>query len=239
MGSRSSFPAPPTRCGARWRCSKRRVEQRSAFRHSPMVARIDVLRDAARLSLSSPGLSFRSHACPRVLPQGGADFPGRWRAIKTAFAKSLPIGEPRSPVMTSRGEHGIWQRRYWEHRIRDDPDFAARMNYTHFSPVQSSTVLWCTRQNGRIRRFICAVTSGCILPGGGAAAMNRKRPANGSDAKRWNQAENTTSPPSPACAPATGSRRNALRCSALRLLIFDRYRATRSDRFSIVHSSYS
>jgi putative transposase len=51
------------------------------------------------------------------LPQGDGDFPGRWRAIKTGFAKSLPIGEPRSPAMTRRGERGIWQRRYWEHTI--------------------------------------------------------------------------------------------------------------------------
>ena len=33
--------------------------------------------------------------------------------------------------MTSRGERGIWQRRYWEHTIRDDRDFAAHMDYTH------------------------------------------------------------------------------------------------------------
>jgi putative transposase len=56
--------------------------------------------------------------CLGTLPQDDANFPGRWRAIKTGFAKSLPIGEPRSPVMTSRGERGIWQRRYWEHTIR-------------------------------------------------------------------------------------------------------------------------
>jgi hypothetical protein len=36
-------------------------------------------------------------------------------AIKTAFVECLPNGESRSPVMTSRGGRGIWQRRYWEH----------------------------------------------------------------------------------------------------------------------------
>jgi putative transposase len=58
-------------------------------------------------------LSNHMH-CLWRLPQDDADFPGRWRAIKTGFAKSLPIGEPRSPVMTRRGERSIWQRRYWE-----------------------------------------------------------------------------------------------------------------------------
>jgi putative transposase len=68
-------------------------------------------------------------------------FSGRWRAIKTGFAKSLPIGSPRSPVMTRRGERGIWQRRYWEHTIRDDRDFAAHMDYTHFNPVKHGLVV--------------------------------------------------------------------------------------------------
>jgi hypothetical protein len=57
-------------------------------------------------------------------------------AIKTAFVKCLTIGESRSPIMTSHGERGIWQRRYWEHTIRDDRDFAAHMDYTHFNPVK-------------------------------------------------------------------------------------------------------
>jgi len=42
--------------------------------------------------------------CLWTLPQGDADFPGRWRAIKLAFVKSLPIAEPRSAVMTRRGD---------------------------------------------------------------------------------------------------------------------------------------
>jgi putative transposase len=74
--------------------------------------------------------------CLWTLPPGDADFPGRWRAIKIAFAKSLPEGKPRTPVMTRRGERGIWRRRYWEHTIRDDRDFAAHMDYTHFNPVK-------------------------------------------------------------------------------------------------------
>ena len=42
--------------------------------------------------------------------------------------------------MTRRGERGIWQRRYWEHTIRDDRDFAAHMDYTHFNPVKHGLV---------------------------------------------------------------------------------------------------
>lgn len=42
--------------------------------------------------------------------------------------------------MTSRGERGIWQRRYWEHTIRDDRDFAAHLDYTLFNPVKHGLV---------------------------------------------------------------------------------------------------
>src|SRR5271169_3193797 len=117
-----------------------------------LVAQVDVLREAVRRTrLRSP---FRIDAwvvlpdhmhCLWTLPPGDADFPGRWRAIKIAFAKSLPKGEPRSPVMTRRGERGIWQRRYWGHTIRDERDFAAHMDYTHFN-------LAPTRRTGRTRR---------------------------------------------------------------------------------------
>ena len=78
--------------------------------------------------------------CLWTLPEGDADFPGRWQAIKTEFSKSLPADEKRSTVMTNRGERGICQRRYWEHTIRDERDYAAHMDYTHFNPVKHGLV---------------------------------------------------------------------------------------------------
>src|SRR6266446_827064 len=79
-----------------------------------LVTRIDALRSAVRQArLRAPFhidawvvLPDHMH-CLWTLPEGDADFPGRWRAIKTAFSKSVPIGEPRSPVMSSRGERRI------------------------------------------------------------------------------------------------------------------------------------
>jgi REP element-mobilizing transposase RayT len=52
------------------------------------------------------------------------------------------------------GERGIWQRRYWEPTIRDDRDFAAHMDYTHFNPVKHGLVTH--RLIGHIRRFVDA-----------------------------------------------------------------------------------
>jgi len=54
------------------------------------------------------------------LPHGDADYKTRWALIKAGFSRASPPGERRSKSRMKRGERGIWQRRYWEHLIRDD-----------------------------------------------------------------------------------------------------------------------
>ena len=78
--------------------------------------------------------------CIWTLPAGDTDYSGRWRAIKKRFAKSLPATEYRTATMLARAERGIWQRRFWEHTIRDDKDYAAHMDYVHFNPVKHGLV---------------------------------------------------------------------------------------------------
>lgn len=55
-----------------------------------------------------------------TLPTGDADFANRWRLIKTEFSRGIETGEQRSPSHSAKGERGIWQRRYWEHTLRDE-----------------------------------------------------------------------------------------------------------------------
>ena len=74
--------------------------------------------------------------CLWTLPQNDGNFPKRWQAIKMGFSRSVTSGEPLSASRKKRGERGIWQRRYWEHIIRDDRDYAAHMDYIHFNPVK-------------------------------------------------------------------------------------------------------
>ena len=57
-----------------------------------------------------------------------------------AFSKRVAAGEARSASRRSRGERGIWQRRYWEHTIRNDRDYATHMDYIHFNPVKHGLV---------------------------------------------------------------------------------------------------
>ncbi len=78
--------------------------------------------------------------CLLSLPEGDADFALRWRLIKSGFSKTIAHTERLSPSRHKRGERGLWQRRYWEHRIRDDADFAAHMDYIHINPVKHGLV---------------------------------------------------------------------------------------------------
>lgn len=75
-----------------------------------------------------------------TLPEGDTDFSRRWQAIKMAFSKAIAPGEPLSISRQARGERGIWQRRFWEHTIRGDEDYAAHVDYTHFNPVKHGLV---------------------------------------------------------------------------------------------------
>ena len=113
-------------------------------RHADLlVTQIEALRNAVRDT--SRLMPFHIDAwvvlpehmhCLWTLPEGDADFPNRWRTIKTAFSKSLPRTATTTPANLRPGERGIWQRRYWEHTIRDERDYAAHMDYIHFNPVK-------------------------------------------------------------------------------------------------------
>ena len=84
--------------------------------------------------------------CIIELPEGAEDFATRWRLIKMGFSKSLPRQERLSTVRERRGEKGVWQRRYWEHLIKDEADYCAHMDYIHINPVKhglvSQVVAW-------------------------------------------------------------------------------------------------
>jgi putative transposase len=75
-----------------------------------------------------------------TLPAGDADFSIRWRLIKASFSRGLPHGERISASRLRKRERGIWQRRYWEHTLRDEDDFARHVDYIHFNPVKHGHV---------------------------------------------------------------------------------------------------
>ena len=58
-----------------------------------------------------------------TMPPGDADYATRWRLIKTVFSRGIVRGERQSTSREGKGERGIWQRRFWEHTLRDESDF--------------------------------------------------------------------------------------------------------------------
>jgi putative transposase len=75
-----------------------------------------------------------------TLPENDSDFPTRWRLIKSSFSRALPRTETISASRAGKAERGIWQRRFWEHLIRNDDDFARHVEYIHFNPVKHGYV---------------------------------------------------------------------------------------------------
>jgi putative transposase len=116
-------------------------------RQTLLVDRIELLREAVAATRQSHTFSIDAfvvlpdhlHAV-WSLPDGDSDFSTRWRLIKNRFARALPRHEPLDAVRIARNERGIWQRRFWEHRIRDEADYARHVEYCYINPFKHGLV---------------------------------------------------------------------------------------------------
>ena len=72
-----------------------------------------------------------------TLPEGDSDYSIRIGMLKSRFSRSQPMPAHRTLTQIKRGEKGIWQRRYWEHRIRDADDLACHRDLIYQSPVHA------------------------------------------------------------------------------------------------------
>jgi len=81
--------------------------------------------------------------CIWTLPEGDSDYSMRWALIKKDFTKSISQISINCMPNQSRKRHRegtVWQRRFWEHQIRDDVDYNNHMDYIHFNPVKHRLV---------------------------------------------------------------------------------------------------
>ena len=116
-------------------------------RQTLLTDHIDLLRDSVRRVRQlhpfhiDAWVVLPDHMhCIWTLPEGADDFPLRWRLIKLLFSKRLPQDELLSPKRKRRRERGIWQRRYWEHTITSDQDYARHIDYIHANPLKHGYV---------------------------------------------------------------------------------------------------
>jgi putative transposase len=78
-----------------------------------------------------------------TLPEGDANYSTRWRLIKSKFSRDYPtdfLDISMSDSRFSRGESPLWQRRYWEHTIRDERDLEYHIHYIHLNSVKHGYV---------------------------------------------------------------------------------------------------
>lgn len=82
--------------------------------------------------------------CIWKLPEDDANFSTRWSLVKGLFTRQYRRHAGRSePISVShkhKGEACIWQRRFWEHRIRDEHDLQKHVDYIHYNPVKHGLV---------------------------------------------------------------------------------------------------
>ena len=108
-----------------------------------LVDHIEPLREAIRQVkarhpfdiLAMVVLPDHLHALWR-LPEDDRDYPLRWGLIKADFSRQLPPLETVNLSRRLKRERGVWQRRYWEHQIRDEQDLQRHLDYIHFNPVK-------------------------------------------------------------------------------------------------------
>ncbi len=103
-----------------------------------------------------------------TLPPEVIDYSGRWRSIKATFTRALRKSG-KQLNQNNKGEYDVWQRRYWEHTIRNSSDFQKHVDYIHYNPVKHGYVDHVSRWS--YSSFHRCVKRG-LLPGNWTSAPN-------------------------------------------------------------------
>jgi len=89
-------------------------------------------------------LLFEHLHCIWKLPEDDADYSKRWSSIKGLFRRTyLNLSGQRRRASSSRARKGevcIWQRRFWEHQIRNENDLQRHVDYIHYNPIKHGLV---------------------------------------------------------------------------------------------------
>lgn len=72
--------------------------------------------------------------CLWQLPENDSNYSQRWRLIKGSFTRNLRA------IGAIKPEQNVWQKRYWEHHIRDGDDFNNHIDYIYANPVKHGYV---------------------------------------------------------------------------------------------------
>ncbi len=116
---------------------------------SLLVDHVDLLRQSVRVARQNHPFDIRAAVVLPAklhmiwtLPNDDANYGIRWRVIKTTFSRHVapPDRDRQTVAMVRKREKGIWQRRYWEHLIRDQADYDLHEHLIIHAPVQEGLV---------------------------------------------------------------------------------------------------
>jgi putative transposase len=124
----------------------------ATYRRQPLLTKSEVLaalRSAHRMVRTTR--PFRVEAMVVLpdhlhavwtLPLEDADYAIRWSLIKRHVSQAVRhlLRTSQSASRHQRREIALWQRRFWEHQIRDETDYARHVDYIHYNPVKHGLV---------------------------------------------------------------------------------------------------
>ena len=150
---------------------------------STLVDHIDTLREVLRAAVRArPFVVDAMVVLPEhlhavwTLPPGDDDYAGRWWVVKSRFTRSLAKAGRVRP-RNAKGEYDLWQRRYWEHTVRDEADLARHVDYIHYNPVKHGWVdRVCDWPHSSFHRF---VARGDYLEDWGEGGVGRDKGVHG------------------------------------------------------------
>lgn len=77
-----------------------------------------------------------------LIPENIKEYPKIIRAVKYNFSKEFGGGIAIPPYQKEsiRMKKEIWQKRYWEHTIRDEEDLYRHLDYIYYNPIKHDYV---------------------------------------------------------------------------------------------------
>lgn len=113
---------------------------------SLLVSHVDLLRHSVWLTRRERPFTIDAWVvlpdhlhCVWTLPEYDADYGTRWSIIKARFSRAMPF-TPRRTSHCRRREHGLWQRRFWEHHLRTGDARLEAITYCWNNPVKHGLV---------------------------------------------------------------------------------------------------
>ena len=106
---------------------------------------VNILREAFRYVMDKHAFTIDAFVllpdhlhCMWTLPRNDRDFSTRWRLVKSYFTRKWDQKFKSTPWESRKNkkEQAVWQRRFWEHLIRDEKDMEKHVEYIHYNPVK-------------------------------------------------------------------------------------------------------